>query len=99
MLTSCPPLPLLRNFVSSCLITSHDKYSGKPKTKHQKTGWQLLGGVNMQIFKVNYRNLILFFLTVLFCCNVGENGENIWVGNGPFHKLYKKVVSHCCHYS
>ena len=49
----------------------------------------MLDRVNKQIFKVNYKNWILFLLTVLFCCNVGENGDNISVGNGPLHKLHK----------
>ena len=43
-------------------------------------------------FKANYKILFLFFLTVLFCCSVGENGGNIRVGDDPFHKLYKKCA-------
>ena len=43
----------------------------------------------MQKFKVNYKKLFHFFLTVLFCCSVGENGVNISAVNGPLHKLYK----------
>ena len=50
----------------------------------------LLGGVNKKIYKVNYINLFLFFLTVLFCCNVGVNSVNISVGNCPLHKLYSR---------
>ena len=33
----------------------------------------LLGGVNTQIFKVNCKNLFLFFLMVFYYCNVGES--------------------------
>ena len=33
----------------------------------------LLGRVNKQIFEVNFKNIFLFFLTVLFCCDVGES--------------------------
>ena len=32
-----------------------------------------LGGVNKQIFKVEFKKLFLFFLVMLFCCNVGES--------------------------
>ena len=29
--------------------------------------------VNKQIFKVEFQKIFLFFLTVFFCCNVGES--------------------------
>ena len=38
---------------------------------------------------MNYKKYFFFFLTLLFCCNVGEHGVNISVGNGPFHKFHK----------
>ena len=52
----------------------------------------LLGGVNKQKFKVNYKNRFLFFLTVLFFCDVDENGVDITVSNGPLHKFHKNVL-------
>ena len=38
---------------------------------------------------MNYKKSFFFFLTLLFCCNVGENGVNISMGNGPLHNLHK----------
>ena len=36
----------------------------------------LLGRVDKQIFKVNLKNIFVFYLTVLFCCDVGESDIN-----------------------
>ena len=33
----------------------------------------LLESANKQIFKVEFENIILFYLKVLFCCNVGAS--------------------------
>ena len=56
--------------------------------------WQatFLGRVNKQKFKVNYKKIFIFFLTVLFCCDVGESGVDIGAANGPLHKKYKKCA-------
>ena len=37
----------------------------------------LLYRVNMQKFKVEFKNIFLFFLMVLFCCNVGVSALKI----------------------
>ena len=49
----------------------------------------LLERVKKQNFTLNFKKLFLFFLTVLFCCSVGENGRTIKGGNGPSHKFHK----------
>ena len=43
----------------------------------------LLGGVNKQKFKVNLKNIFVFILTVLFCCEVGVSDVDTWARNGP----------------
>jgi hypothetical protein len=42
----------------------------------------LLERANIKFLKVNFKNLFLFYLTVLFCCDVGESGF-ILKSNGP----------------
>ena len=39
----------------------------------------LLVRVNKQNFKVEFKNIFLFFLTVLFCCDVGVSGLELKV--------------------
>ena len=50
----------------------------------------LLICVNKQIFKVNLKNLFLFFLAVLFCCDVGESDLELKARCRSSCGLYKK---------
>ena len=49
--------------------------------------------VNKQIFKVEFKKIFFFFLTVLFCCNFGENGLNLMAGYKPIKVSHQKYQS------
>ena len=43
----------------------------------------LLERANIKFFKLKFKNLLLFYLTVLFCCDAGDSGlilKPIWCG-------------------
>ena len=65
------------------------------KNKQKKCRWlaTLLGHVNKQNFKVHFKNLIFFFLLVLFCCDVGESELDLKARCVPSWVLYKKCIN------
>ena len=53
----------------------------------------LLGHVNKQHFKVNFKNIFLFFLTLLFCCDVVvESDFELKATCVPSWGTYKKLT-------
>ena len=52
------------------IIVTTAQYKNFPKEKILKLG-NVARYVNKQIFKVEFKNIFLFYLTVLFCCDVG----------------------------
>ena len=46
--------------------------------------------VNKQIFKVEFRNILLFYLAVLFGCDVGVSDLKLKPIGPPMWDLYKK---------
>ena len=47
--------------------------------------------VKTQTFKVHFKNLFLFFLTVLFCCDGGGSGLKFKAGSWATSGLYNKL--------
>ena len=54
----------------------------------------MLGRVNKQNFKVKLKNIFLFFLTVLFCCDVGISVIDIEAGGFPSWEITKAGITH-----
>ena len=49
--------------------------------------------INTQNFKVEFQKIFLFFLTVFFCCDVGESDLVLKPRYGSFNVIYRK-----CHF-
>ena len=55
--------------------------------------------VNTQNIKVEFQKILLFFLTVFFCCDVGESDLILKPRYGSFNVIYRKSQFNSISYS
>ena len=59
----------------------------------------LLGRANIKFFKVEFKKLFIFYLMVLFCCDVGESDLILKPRYGSFNVIYRKSQFNSISYS